>query len=305
MVNPEDTATLSSSFRLCAEAGADLLAIESVGGKHVTDPALMQCDLREFVRGLTLIGCADAAVLWDDIVRIARGAPRPCVASGDSACGFGNTAMVLAERGYIPRVFAAVVRVVTAVKSMVAFERGAVGPSKDCAYEGIYCKALAGVPIAMEGKSATVAHTSPIGNVAACAADLWSNESVEMGRVLSGSAVVASFESLVYDCRLMNEARRRDGEEGAVRMAAWLAGSDAPLDVQAWVLTPEFAIDAARVIASVETPYLKARAAARFTLNAIREAAESGKVLLPEAEEQWLDNLQEDAGDLPDDPSKL
>ena len=40
-------------------------------------------------------------------------------------------------------------------------------------------KAIAGVPISMEGRSATCAHLSPIGNIAAAAADLWSNESVQ------------------------------------------------------------------------------------------------------------------------------
>ncbi|MFW5781595.1 MAG: methyltransferase MtaB domain-containing protein [Bacteroidota bacterium] len=33
------------------------------------------------------------------------------IAAGDSACGFGNTAMVLTEKKYIPKVFAPVIRI--------------------------------------------------------------------------------------------------------------------------------------------------------------------------------------------------
>jgi len=58
------------------------------------------------------------------------------VSGGDSACGFANTAMQLAHQKMLPEVLAAVVRAMSAVRSLAAFEQGAVGPSKDCAYEG-------------------------------------------------------------------------------------------------------------------------------------------------------------------------
>ena len=76
----------------------------------------------------------------------------------------------------------------------MAFSCGAIGPSKDCAYEGPVLKAITGVPIAMEGKSATCAHFSPVGNVAGALCDLWSNESVKNVRLLSGSAPEAFLE---------------------------------------------------------------------------------------------------------------
>ncbi|HML47272.1 MAG TPA: methyltransferase MtaB domain-containing protein, partial [Clostridia bacterium] len=69
-------------------------------------------------------------------------------------------------------------RVISAVRSLVAVECGAKGPHKDCGYEGAYLKAISGIPISMEGKTAACAHLSPVGNVAICLADLWSNESV-------------------------------------------------------------------------------------------------------------------------------
>jgi methanol--5-hydroxybenzimidazolylcobamide Co-methyltransferase len=102
--------------------------------------------------------------LWREMVAVC--ARTRLVPSGDTACGFANTAMVLAEQRLIPRVLAAVVRVASVPRSLVAYEMGAVGPSKDCAYEGPYMKAIAGVPISMEGRTAACAHLSPVENIA-------------------------------------------------------------------------------------------------------------------------------------------
>lgn len=294
-----ETATLLESFRLNALAGADLLAIESTGGKEITDKALMMCDLPGMIRGLAVVGAPDCEALWREITAIAKAAPRPCVPSGDTACGFANTAMVLADRGYIPRVFSAIVRVMSTVRSLAAFRGGAVGPGKDCGYENIVCKAITGAPVSMEGRGATYAHLSPIGNVAAVSADLWSNESIEIGRTLSGSTVVASFEQLAYDCRLMNVARERDGEEGARKMRDWMAASDASLDPQAWVLTPEFSVEIAKIIAAAPDDYTAARKSAVFAIESIAEAVQQDRLALPEQEEIWLDAVKSGLDDLP------
>jgi Methanol-cobalamin methyltransferase B subunit len=78
--------------------------------------------------------------------------------------------MQLASQKMLPETLAAVVRAMSAPRALAPFEQGAVGPSKDCAYEGPIMKAIAGVPISMEGKSAACAHFSPVGNIAsACA----------------------------------------------------------------------------------------------------------------------------------------
>ena len=94
-------------------------------------------------------------------------------------------------QGILPEVLAAVVRAASAVRGVVALEHGATGPWKDCGYEGIILKAVSGRPISMEGKSATCAHSSPLGNIASAACDLWSNESVQNVQLLSGKAPVA------------------------------------------------------------------------------------------------------------------
>ena len=55
----------------------------------------------------------------------------------------------------------------SAARSLVAFEHGAIGPSKRlCLIRAPVIKAITGCPIAMEGKSATCAHFSPLGNIA-------------------------------------------------------------------------------------------------------------------------------------------
>src|ERR1017187_1826150 len=196
---------LKRSFELSIAAGADIVSIESVGGKEVHDQGLLYGDIRAIVFALGVLAPRDMTWLWNHISALCA-ASASCVPGGDTACGFANTAMQLAHQKMLPEVLAAVVRAMSAARSLVAFEHGAVGPSKDCAYEGPMIKAITGCPISMEGKSATCAHFSPLGNIASAMCDLWSNESVQNVRLLSGSAPEAFTELLIYDCRLMNAA---------------------------------------------------------------------------------------------------
>src|SRR5450759_2965081 len=99
------------SFDLCARAGADFLSIESTGGKEIHDEAILNGNLELSVFALGAVSSRDMAFLWDHITEIAaRYGAKP---AGDSACGFANTAMMLAEQHYIPRVWAAAIRVMT------------------------------------------------------------------------------------------------------------------------------------------------------------------------------------------------
>ena len=82
-----------------------------------SDEALMMCDIKAIVFALTVLGVRDMQFLWKKIVGLANVHGK--IAAGDSACGFANTAMVLAEKKYIPRVFAALVRVISVVRSIV------------------------------------------------------------------------------------------------------------------------------------------------------------------------------------------
>jgi methanol--5-hydroxybenzimidazolylcobamide Co-methyltransferase len=289
-------------FHRAAAAGADMLAIESMGGKEIHDEALQFGNLRQSIFAQCVLGVRDMQFVWSHIVPIAK--EHGVCPSGDTACALGNTAMVLAEQGMIPRVFAAVVRAVSAVRSLVAYECGAIGPGKDCGYENIILKAITGLPMACEGKTASCAHLSPVGNVAAAACDLWSNESVQNVRLLGGMAPTCMLESLVYDCRLMNEALA-DGDAAARRLRDWLVRGDARLDPQAYILTPDSAVRLARRLVAEPNHYLAGRAVADEAITILREAFEAGELALAEREQPWLQMMRDEVDALPDDEQTL
>jgi len=280
---------LRRSFELCIVAGADIVSIESIGGKEVHDPGLMYGDLRSIVFALGVLAPRDMAWLWRQISGWCAQHGSGVVAGGDSACGFANTAMQLAHQKMLPEVLAAVVRAMSAVRSLVAFENGAVGPSKDCAYEGPVIKAITGYPISMEGKSATCAHFSPIGNIASAMCDLWSNESVQNVRLLSGNAPEAYAELLAYDCRLMNVATSRNQ---ALVLRDWLTESDEWLSPQAAVLSPSATIRIAEAITGATTPYRRTIAAGLAAVHVLRDGISSGRLKLAAKESQWLTRIE-------------
>jgi methanol--5-hydroxybenzimidazolylcobamide Co-methyltransferase len=290
------------TFEGCAKAGADLLSIESVGGKEIHDDAIMYCNILKSLFALSIVGAKDMEKLWTAIDNIA--VKTGSLAAGDTACGFGNTAMVLADKGYVPRVFASVVRVMTVVRSLIAFEKGAVGPNKDCGYEGVYIKAITGCPISMEGKSAACAHLSPVGNIAAAVADLWSNESVQNVKLLGGMAPTISMEQLIYDCRLMNTASEK-GSQYTVLMRNLLSDSDSKLDPQAYVLRPDVVLTISEVIVKETGYYAKAKKAALATIEELRKAAAQNKVMIHEREMVWLDTMENQLESAPDDEEQF
>jgi methanol--5-hydroxybenzimidazolylcobamide Co-methyltransferase len=291
---------LCASLEQCAKAGADVLSIESVGGKEVHDQALLYGDIPGVMFALGVLAPRDMEFLWGKIVGVC--AASGVVAGADSACGFANTAMQLASQGMLPEVLAAVIRAASAVRSLVAFSCGAVGPSKDCAYEGPVIKAITGAPIAMEGKSASCAHFSPVGNVAAALCDLWSNESVQNVRLLSGSAPEAFLESLAYDCRMMNEALRT-GQERMYR--DMLSESDVHLSPQALVLSPESTLRIAGAIVREKTNYRRTCAAARESVALIHDAVRERRLDLTARESQWLSKIERALDDIPESEDAL
>ncbi len=283
-------------FDTAAESGADMLAIESTGGKEIHDIGLMDADLRIMVFALGVLAPRDMEFLWSQIVSSCRAGG--IIPSGDTACGFANTAMALADQKMIPSVLAAVARVAAVPRSLVAYEMGAVGPSKDCAYEGPYMKAIAGIPISMEGRSASCAHLSPLGNVAQAVCDCWSNESVQNVRLLSAYAPTVSIEQLAYDCRLANVAARTPG--GALQLRDWLTESDAPMDAQAWVLRPDVALRLSAEIMEEAGAYGRTRRAVLAGIREIREAHADGRLHIAANEAKWVDRLSKAADSLPE-----
>jgi methanol--5-hydroxybenzimidazolylcobamide Co-methyltransferase len=289
-------------FESSAAAGAELLSIESVGGKELHDEALVDGDLAGSLFSLCILGVRDMRFLWTNLQNIADRHGVKC--AGDTACGFGNTAMVLAEQKMIPRVFAAVVRAITAVRSLVAYECGAVGPGKDCGYENPILKAITGYPMAMEGKTSACAHLSPLGNIAAACCDTWSNESVQNIKLLGGMAPTCYMEQLAYDCRLMNVARSH-GTESAQQLQRWLVESDVATDPQAFILSPDCSVKLAQVIVDNRSHYHAGVAVARKAIDLLSAAYADGSLHIEPNEVVWFDKMGEALDELPASESEF
>ncbi len=292
--------TMVKVFEQTAKDGADILAVESTGGKEINDEAIVNADIRTSVFALGCLGARDMKWLWTNISQIAK--ENGAIAGGDSSCGFANTSMVLAEQGFIPKVYAATMRAMVTPRALVAIENGAVGPSKDCAYENVYLKAITGTPIALEGKTAACAHFSPIGNIAAYAADLWSNESVQQVKLLSGFAPVVSTEQLIYDCRLMNKAAEK-GHRNLMRDL--LVESDAYLDPQAYILKPDVVFEISKEIVKTQDPFTRTLNTGKLALEILQRGVDKGELKMDERELGWLDRLRDQLDDIPEDEEEF
>ena len=290
------------TFELCAEAGADLLSIESTGGKEIHDEAIIEGNLAGILFSLGVLGARDMKFLWSRIVEIAD--EYDIIPAGDTACGFANTAMILAEKKMIPRVLAAVDRVASVARTLQAHVEGAVGPTKDCAYEGPYLKAMNGIPISMEGRTSACAHLSTVGNVAGACCDLWSNESVQNVRLLSANAPVVSMEQLIYDCRLYNTAIKQ-GEQNKQNYKEMLIESDIHLDPQAYILSPEIVIQISKELIKCKSPLEMTHKAVTETIKAIEIAHDNQKLKLSNREYNWLDLMKNQIVDIPEDEAQL
>ncbi|MEM3454218.1 MAG: methyltransferase MtaB domain-containing protein [Thermoproteota archaeon] len=251
----ESFTKMLETFEEVSKNGADVLSIESEGGKELFNYSIIRQDIIGIVVSLGLLSILDMKKLWKEIVKIARN--NKVIAGGDSACAFANTAMRLAggmKNNTIPHTLAAVVRSMSASRSLIAYEEGAVGPGKDCAYENVIIKAITGYPMSMEGKSSAVAHSSLVGNVAASACDLWSNEQVENIRLFGGYGPEVFLEILYYDTKLMNEAIKNKNQDCLKKI---LVESDKYLDPQAYVLSPEVALEIGKTIVSEKDTLLR------------------------------------------------
>lgn len=268
------------SFDQAAGNGADVLSIESIGGKEVFNYSVIRQDIEGALFSVGVLGSLDMEFLWRAIVQIAG--RYGIVAGGDTDCAHGNTAMILAD-GFtgkmISHTFAATVRAMGAARSLVAYEQGATGPGKDCGYENVIIKAITGLPMSMEGKSSASAHSSLVGNVAAAACDLWSNEQVENVMLYGGWAPQVFTEILGYDTALMNAAIKANFQM-QLRDLFVKAG---PFDPQVLVLSPEGAWRIGDAIVKNSSDYYsRSREAALEALKVIEDGYEkSGRNLAP------------------------
>ena len=292
---------LNRSFDLCIQAGGDLISIESIGGKELHDEGLMYGDTRAIVFSLGVLACRDVTWLWSQISDKCEKSGHS-VSAGDTACGFADTSMVLAYQKMLPDVLAAVDRAMSGVRTLKAVENGAKGPSKDCGYENPIVKAITGIPISQEGKSATCAHFSDVGNISATMCDLWSNESVQNIRLLSGNAPEAYTELLAYDCKLMNIANAH--KQGHI-FQSWMTESDENVTAIGTVLTPNSVFEIAKAIVAEDTDYHRTVAAGKAALNIIQKSVDGKKLNLGKKELTWLNRLHKEFAELPKDENVL
>jgi len=233
----KETDLVLESFERCARAGADVLSIESIGGKEVFNYALTRQDLPGILFAIAVLGSRDMEFLWERIVEIAE--RNGSIPGGDTDCAHANTTKMLAGgmvEGDFPHTIAALIRAMAGARSLVAVGRGAKGPLKDCGYENPIIKSITGVPISMEGKASACAHMDLMGNLAASVCDLWSNEAVEYRDMFGGTTVAVFTEILGYDASLLNTALATGYAEC---LRDLLIASDKYRDPQALVICPK------------------------------------------------------------------
>jgi len=154
--------------------------------------------------------------------------------------------------------------------------------------------------MSMEGKTAACAHLSPLGNIAAATCDVWSNESVQNIKLLGGMAPVCYAEQLEYDCRLMNRAAG-NGDRGRLQLRDWFVASDAHMDPQAFVLTPDNCVRFAKTIVESPDHYTAGRSVALQAVSVLRYAGVEGLLEIPEREVRYLDIIENTLSALPDE----
>ncbi|MDK2826076.1 methanol:corrinoid methyltransferase [Methanolobus vulcani] len=253
--------TVMESFEQIAESGADLLSIESMGGKEIFDYAVLRNDVPGMLYAIGCLGTMDMEYLWQEIASVAQ--KKGVIAAGDTDCAQANTAMFIAG-GLLDKnlahTLAILARAISAPRSLAAYEAGAVGPGKDCGYENIIVKAISGMPMSFEGKTSTCAHSDVMGNLIMQCCDLWSNESVEYHGEFGGTTVQCWSESLNYDCALMNTALK-SGNEKILRDL--LMASDRFRDPQSYVLAYDNAYTVGEaIVKDADDVFLRAKNAA-------------------------------------------
>ncbi|WP_424359219.1 methyltransferase MtaB domain-containing protein [Methanocella sp. MCL-LM] len=260
MRRSDRTSLVLEAFEACAEY-ADILSIESVGGKEISDHALLRNDIVGMLFAQAVLGGRDMEWLWPQIVRVAK--KHGCVAGGDTDCAQANVAMYMAG-GFVskdvPHTMAALCRAMAAGRSLVAYECGATGPGKDCGYENPIIKAITGLPMSAEGKTSACAHMSLCGNVTAAVCDLWANEAVEYHEMFGGTTPAVFTEMLGYDAAMMNSSIALGLQK---EFQACLANSDRYRSAHGFILCPDNAWEIGKaLVENNDSMYSRARAAA-------------------------------------------
>ncbi|MBE6513591.1 MAG: methanol--corrinoid methyltransferase [Candidatus Methanomethylophilaceae archaeon] len=289
---------------IACENGADNLSCETVGGKEFADYAVTNGDITAFLFGVGYLGSLDMTYVWQQFADIAK--KNKCVAGGDTNCSGANVSMFMAG-GYldndVQRTFSAVTRCIASARTLAAWESGAIGPDKDCGYEGIICKSIAGKPCAQEGKNCQCAHCDLQGNLIAQACDLWSNESVEYHPEFGGTSVQCWFGSIAYEAALMNTATQLGQAKTLRDMYMYTDRTRGP---EGYVLAYDHAYMVGQAIAEVGNDlYLRAKRAGQKGAEIILKGYESKELPLTNKQLDTLKSIIKTLDGLTDDTDKI
>jgi methanol--5-hydroxybenzimidazolylcobamide Co-methyltransferase len=295
---------LFESAEIAAKNGADVISVESMGGKELADYAVVRQDIKGWLFGIGYLGSIDMEWVWTQLVDVAK--KNKVVPGGDTNCAGANTSMFMAG-GYldkdIPRTFSAVTRAIASARTLVAIECGATGPDKDCGYEGPILKCISGRPSAQEGKGAQDAHADLMGNLIAQTCDLWSNESVEYHPEFGGSSVQCWLGVIGYEAALMNAAKQLKQDK---ILRDLYVTSDRFRSPEGFILAYDNAYKIGQaIVANGNSYYLRAKAAGLKAAELIQESNNKGKLKLSKQEKDTLNRILTDLKSLPDEEGKF
>lgn len=286
------------------ENGADVLSVESVGGKEFADYAVTHGDITAFLFGVGYLGSIDMEHIWTEMVSIAK--KNKVIPGGDTNCSGANVSMFMAGGlldNDVQRTFSAVTRAISAARTMVAIEAGATGPDKDCGYEGPIIKSITSTPTAQEGKNCQCAHADLQGNLMAQCCDLWSNESVEYHPEFGGSSVQCWLGSLGYETSLMNTAIATG--QGKVLRDLYMT-TDRTRGPEGYILAYDNAWQIGKAITeNGDNYYLRAKAAGITAAKIIRAGYDKKELILTKKQLDVLDKIVVELEALPDDEDKF
>jgi methanol--5-hydroxybenzimidazolylcobamide Co-methyltransferase len=84
-----------------------------------------------------------------------------------------------------------------------------------------------------------------------------------------------------------------------------MADSDSHLSPQAYVLRPDVVLRLSERIAEANDPYTRTRIGARVAIREIKTAFEAGEVAISPREAKWIDRIEAQMEDIPDDECEL
>ena len=289
---------------VACENGADVLSCETLGGKEIGDYATTNGDIVAFLFGVGYLGSIDMEYVWKEFVNIAK--KNKTIAGGDTNCSGANTSMFMAGGMLdqdVQRTYSAVTRAIASARTLCAWECGAVGPDKDCGYEGPIVKSVAGKPTTQEGKNCQCAHCDLQGNLIAQCCDLWSNESVEYHPEFGGTSVQCWFGSIGYEASLMNTAIQMKQEKVLRDLYMY---SDRYRGPEAYILAYDHAYEIGKAIAENGNDlYLRSKAAGMKAVEILLKGYESKELGLTTKQLETLQDINKKLSALPDDTDKF